>query len=190
MLERISSFLVDKLINGQEMDNSDKEVCVYGVQTLIYSIASTVWLICLGFLFHEPICACIIIGVFSIIQTVGGGKHAKTRIACMFIMTVIICAGLFICRTNTPTVVYMLSSSIAMVYLLYRPLILHPNKEFLGTKMNTLIIRSRTITSFLFIILIIILRLLPQYVSAYSMGLSFSALSRLVAVIEQNEREC
>lgn len=190
MLERISSFIVDKLLNGQEMDNSDKEVCIYGVQTLIYSIASTVWLICLGFLFHEPICACIIIGIFSIIQTVGGGKHAKTRIACMSIMTVIICTGLFICRTDTPITVYMLSSSTAMVYLLYRPLILHPNKEFLGTEMNMLIIRSRLISSFLYIILIIILCLLPQYVPAYSIGLSFSALSRLTAVIEQKKQEC
>ncbi len=190
MLEKISSFLVDKLINGQEMDNSDKEVCAYGVQTLIYSIASTVWLICLGFLFHETVFACIITGVFYVIQTVGGGKHAKTRIACVFTMTVFICVGLFICRSNTPITAYMLFSSIAIVYLLYRPLILHPNKEFLGVKRDTLIIKSRIITSFLYIVLITILCLLPQYVSAYSIGLSFSALSRLVAVIEQNEQEC
>lgn len=188
MLDKISSWLVDKLLYKQEMDNADKEICIYSVQTLIYTIVSTVLLICLGFLFHEPVCACIIIGVFYISQTVGGGKHAKKRIACISIMIVFMCIGLIICRYSIPPIICILSSSASIIYLLYKPLVLHPNKEFLYEQKEKLIRKSRRITSILCIILISILCFLPQHLPAYSIGLAFSALSRLFAVAEQNKQ--
>ena len=130
MLEKLSAFLVDMLLNKQGTDSSEREICIYGLQTLIYSVVSTVWLLCLGFLFYEPIHACIIIVVFYICQTVGGGKHATTRIACVSIMTVSLCIGLWICQCSIPLVICFVTSSISAAYLLYEPLILHQKKIF------------------------------------------------------------
>lgn len=182
MIDKLAVYLTDYVLNDDSAQT--REICIYGAETALYSLFSTLWLLCVGLLFDMLVETLVIVSVFYMCQTFGGGKHAKTRFGCIGCMTVFLCAGLLLGKYKVPAFIYLITGLVAGGYLLYTPLILHSNKMYLKDRAGRMILRSRIITSAMLLLLVIIARFVPSFLYCFSMGLFFSAGSRLWAMIE------
>ncbi len=77
------------------LDDDQRVVCAYGLDLLLYTIISTAGLMMVGVVFHMPMQAVIIICVFYINQSVGGGYHADTHLTCFLTMAFGLTLGLW-----------------------------------------------------------------------------------------------
>ena len=181
MLNSLSKKIVYTLAL-QEKDTVD--VCVYGCEILLYTIISTIGLMLIAICLKSLKQGIIIIAVFYINQSFGGGIHAKTHTQCFLFMAVGL--GLAISFSSLPIVYYVLGCA-SLLILFIHPLILHPNKEFLKKNLKTFRRRSQFIVGFE-IVLFFISVIFPQYVIAsFAKGLFLSAVSRLSAYICKNK---
>lgn len=73
----------------------DHEVYAYGLDAILYTMISTLGLVLIGVVMRSTTEALVIIGMFYINQTLGGGFHASTHLRCFLTMAV----GLLCCLT-------------------------------------------------------------------------------------------
>ncbi len=59
------------------------ELCVYGCETVFYTVISTAGLLFISILFDKAAEAALLITVFYVNQTAGGGFHAHNRLGCV-----------------------------------------------------------------------------------------------------------
>ena len=184
MIEKLAISLADSVLNNASA--GQREICIYGAETAIRSIFSTAWLLAIGMLFGMTLNAAIIIAVFYINQTVGGGKHARTGLGCITVMTAFMSSGLLILRFK-PSLQICVAVGIISIFCLYiNPLILHHNKAHLSPLTPKLRSRSHVITSVMSVLFLLTVTLAKQYNCAFSIGLLFSAVSRSIAISESH----
>jgi len=166
-------------------DNAQqREVCFYGAQTALHTLFSTLWLCGIGFLCGKYAETLIIISVFYLCQTVGGGKHKKTMLGCTLLMTVFLLIGLLITDLGITMPFIIGISLLSCGYLWAVPLVLHPNKAYLVMNRQRMICISRICTCLLVLALPVISAVIPARILPFAVGLFFSALSRASAFIE------
>ena len=85
---KLAIFLLDDL-----SDQNRLETCVYGIDMALYTIFSTLVLILIGCIFGKTIDTMILITIYYLNQTVGGGYHASTHWKCLVSMII----GLLFC---------------------------------------------------------------------------------------------
>ena len=183
MIEFISTQLVRILCNGTYLSSEQYDALNYGMETLVYTFLSTLALVVIGFLFLQPLNACIIIAVFYLNQTIGGGFHANSHMRCFITMSIFLSLGLAISYLHLPDKSYTILSVLAFIILMICPLTLHKNKQYLGEQSARLILRSRFITTMQVMVYIAICIGLQSIHMAFSIGVALTALSRLYAVI-------
>lgn len=177
MLLNLSEKLADSLFKGRQKDDN-YEVCVYALELLIYSVLSTAGLLLIGTAFCDlPSCATII-AVFYICQTVGGGRHANSHIACFSVIAVFLCIALLVCRFSIPQPICICSGSLSLVCLFLLPLSLHKNKEYLRKKEKHIAAVSRICTLTIAGVYILVCLRFNDICLPFSIGLTYAALSR------------
>lgn len=109
-------------------------VLIYGLDLAIYTILSTAGLIIEGVLFRRPCDSLIIIAVYFLNQTIGGGFHASSHLSCFLTMAVGLAFGLDICTIGWPMCFTIGVNALSILMLFSHPLVLHPNKQYLLRK--------------------------------------------------------
>lgn len=83
----LSKMIADFFVRENVIEHEEYEIYKYGSDILIENIGTTIFLICLGFIFNKEISTLIFIAVFAGIRRYSGGYHAKTKLKC-YILTI------------------------------------------------------------------------------------------------------
>lgn len=123
----------------------DHQIYVYGFDAAIYTLCSTVGLLIMGFLLGMVPETIVIVLLFYINQTLGGGFHTSTHLKCFLTMAVglLCCLSTFFLPFSLP--VYLGTAVVSLGLMMRYPLILHKNKTYLTAKYPELCKRSRIV---------------------------------------------
>lgn len=164
----------------------DHEVYAYGLDTILYTMISTLGLVLIGVVMRSTTEALVIIGMFYINQTLGGGFHASTHLMCFLTMAV----GLLCCLSTLfipfPLPASLIIALMSMGFMLRFPLVLHINKAYLSNKRKLFSKHSQQ--ALIFQLLAICFFLIwrdVHMVQTIAVGLLSCAFSRAVAVVQQ-----
>lgn len=188
MIERLANFVVTRLIDRGVVDRERMDVYVYGASAFIYTLASTAGLLLTGIVFHRFWESLLIMCIFYLNQTVGGGFHASSHMRCFSTMFI----GLIVCLITyyisiKPWVVYSLLA-FSYFILFGIPLVLHSHKDYLEGQRHILKNRSRIITAIqmLVVALFLFLRKSDLLITC-SLGVVTSAISRIVGFARRKQ---
>ena len=162
----------------------EREVYIYGFDIAIYTFLSTLGLFFIGWMAGRPIETTLLIFVYYINQSFGGGFHASSHLMCF--LTMVLGELLFLISFLLP---YSLLacigiSVISLLFMWMHPLVLHPNKSYLKKKAPQLIKHSRQILLVEIALLIgFILLNVPVIMQTISLTLLLSAISRSVPIL-------
>ena len=186
MIHRLSQ----KWISAIAPPNTDEDrlaVCAYGLELAMSTLLSTACLITIGFLAGKPADAAVIVGIFYMLQTVGGGYHADTHLKCLVTMMVALTA----CLVLVPRLsfsgafcIHILSS----LYLWANPVSLHENKKHLLNDKRRLDRRSRCCTAVVSLVCLILICLTPLR-GAAALGAAMAAISRAAGIIKGDRHD-
>ena len=163
----------------------EREVYIYGFDIAIYTFLSTLGLFFIGWMAGRPIETTLLIFVYYINQSFGGGFHASSHLMCF--LTMVLGELLFLISFLLP---YSLLacigiSVISLLFMWMHPLVLHPNKSYLRKKASQLIKRSRQILLVEIALLIVFILLnVPVIMQTISLTLLLSAISRSVPIFK------
>ncbi len=161
----------------------EREVYIYGFDIAIYTFLSTLGLFFIGWMAGRPIETTLLIFLYYINQSFGGGFHASSHLMCF--LTMVLGELLFLASFLLP---YSLLtcigiSVISLLFMWMHPLVLHPNKSYLKKKAPQLIKHSRQILLVEIALLIgFILLNVPVIMQTISLTLLLSAISRSVPI--------
>lgn len=170
-----------------DSDSKDQHaVYAYGCELFLYTIVSTLGLLLIGIALGKLIETSVLITIFYLCQSNGGGYHAVTHMRCFFTMV----SGLFIALllisiplSNSFYVVILFLSVVALVAF---PLYLHPNKQYMVNQTSELVSRSRIITSCIAICIVLIdLYTTSQILRSGSVAMLCSSISRIYACFKK-----
>lgn len=186
------TYIAGKLISSIMTDCEDKqeyELCRYGCEILLYTIISTMGLLLIGAIVGSVLETIIMVTIFYLCQSNGGGYHASSHVKCFMTMAIGLLLSFAVLHVVSFPQLYYILLCIASVYLLMNPLYLHENKKYLVKKAEFLIIRSRVVCISI-ALFIWMCSLLGQDVIARSgcIALFTSALSRLYALVHPHRR--
>lgn len=188
MLNKVSILTVNYLFRDTKRADDDYLTAIYGCETLLYTIISTLGLLFIGILFSMSLEAAIIILIFYICQSTGGGHHANTHFKCFATMSIGLILGMIACNNYLVWSDYEIVILIVSSFLLLNfPLLLHHNKAYLQYKEKSFKIRS-IITTIALTGLIFISKIFFKntiYVPAL-IGLLLSAFSRTYAYLKEH----
>lgn len=187
MFMQLSRALTNRLFSHVE-DEEKKLLCMYGFELWLYTIISTLGLILVGAIFRATIEAMIIITVFYICQSNGGGYHANTHLKCFLTMVCGLIIGIFIIKGLKDSLFLPLIGLLGMILLLLNPLCLHQNKQYLSVSIKALKRRSVLCTIFVSTVTLALYALRVKLFSAACMGMFLSSISRTIATIQEKDK--
>ena len=85
-MQRIAGRLAGFFAARGYLDPEQREVAAYGFDLLIYTLLSTLGLLLAGAVLGRGVQAALIVGLFYLNQTFGGGFHARTHLRCFATM--------------------------------------------------------------------------------------------------------
>ena len=121
----------------------DEEVCLYGCDTIVYTLLSTGGLLLVSWLCNQLSEGCILIFTFYLNQSVGGGYHASTHGKCFLTMVAGLLVGLWLSSFKWSIAILVGIGTVTFVTLLSIPLVLHPHLCYLNKHRKQLTLRSR-----------------------------------------------
>ena len=157
----------------------EREVYIYGFDIAIYTFLSTLGLFFIGWMAGRPIETTLLIFLYYINQSFGGGFHASSHFMCF--LTMVLGELLFLVSFLLPysLLVCIGISVISLLFMWMHPLVLHPNKSYLKKKAPQLIKRSRQILLCETALLIVFILLnIPNIIRTFSLSLLLSSISR------------
>ena len=163
----------------------EREVYIYGFDIAIYTFLSTLGLFFIGWMAGRPIETTLLIFVYYINQSFGGGFHASSHLMCF--LTMVLGELLFLISFLLP---YSLLacigiSVISLLFMWLHPIVLHPNKRYLKKKAPQLIKRSHQILLIETVLLVTFILLnIPDIIQTGSLALLLSAISRSVPIFK------
>ena len=163
----------------------EREAYIYGFDIAIYTFLSTLGLFFIGWMAGRPIETTLLIFLYYINQSFGGGFHASSHLMCF--LTMVLGELLFFVSFLLP---YSLLacigiSVISLLFMWTHPLVLHPNKSYLKKKAPQLIKRSRQILLLETTLLVAFILLnIPDIIQTGSLALLLSTISRDVPILK------
>lgn len=171
------------------LSSNDHEIYIYGIDTLLYTILSTFGLLSLGLVCGQLTESIVIIAIFYVNQTLGGGFHASTHLGCFLTMSIgLILLFIFL---NIPfnQIIYIITGFTSISVLIFYPLVLHKNKEYLNPQFYALSKRSRLSIIIQIICYCVVISVRSTLlIKSMSAGFMACASSRLVAVIQYHRQ--
>jgi len=142
-MRKLAEMIVRVLEKRTIIPAADHDVYVYGFDAALYTFLSTVGLMLIGCVPGQGIETLIIIALFYVNQTLGGGFHASTHLNCFITMALGLlgCLATFLLPFNQW--VYCILGTVGLMFMIKYPLVLHKNKEYLQAKHDILCKRSR-----------------------------------------------
>lgn len=188
MIKRIANALLNFLAKHGNIVPEHREVYLYGLDLLLYTLLSTIGLIGLGFLCGKPLESILIILLYYVNQTLGGGFHASTHLKCFITMVLGLLGCLATFLLPFDQWVYCVLGVVGLVLMMKHPLVLHKNKEYLQTKQDIFCKRSRAALLVQGICLMAIALWGESiYLQAFCVALGVCAISRLVGVFQKTK---
>lgn len=189
MLTKMAQWLTAYVVSDSQ-DEEQRAVCEYGCELWLYTIISTIGLVIIGVVFGSVIEASVMISVFYLCQSFGGGYHAKTHVNCFAIMSLGLILGLTILEIPMPTVPFILLLICSMTVLLVFPLQLHPHKQYLVAQSRKLLKRSRIVTIGIVLTIAVMEFFVPRdIIHSGCIAMMMSAISRVsVAIIRMRDK--
>lgn len=117
----------------------EREVYIYGFDIAIYTFLSTLGLFFIGWMAGRPIETTLLIFLYYINQSFGGGFHASSHLMCFLTMVL---GERFSSLLSFFRIHFSPASGFSVISLLFmwmHPLVLHPNKSYLKKKAPQLI---------------------------------------------------
>lgn len=188
MLHHIADLIVSCLEKRRIIVSSanEREVYVYGFDIAIYTIVSTVGLLLIGFLFVRPLETFLLVCVFYLNQTIGGGYHANSHLSCFFVMVAGLLVFFVFLSTEIPERVCIALAIASFIILLINPVVLHDNKKYLSYRMPYFIRRSRLTIAIQMVIFFFIAPLgFHSMIKVLSLSIFACAVSRESALISR-----
>lgn len=183
-MKRASNYIFQLIRNRVYVEPEREDTIRYGIEIMLYTVLSTMGLLIIGGIMHRFSEAVIIVVIYYLNQTVGGGYHSSTHIRCFLTMALFLVGGLFLLSIHSPIWVTVIITLFSLIVLYVFPLVLHEHKQYLLPKAHILSSKSRFIIIIELLVGIIMASCCEnKWLQAYAMGLLFSALSRLVARI-------
>ena len=102
MLMKAAERMIRCLVKKEIIDPFLYDVYLYGCETVLYTIVSTAGLIVTGILLQYTWETIILVGVFYLNQSLGGGFHANTHIRCFFTMLLGLICAFFLIDLHLP----------------------------------------------------------------------------------------
>lgn len=181
MLELLAGKISHTLLLDKN-DEQQYEICKYGCEIWLYTLISTLGLILIGRLMGFMLETVVIVSVFYLCQSNGGGYHASTHAKCFITMAVGLAVSLYltdVCNHHTLSFMLFIVSSILMAT---HPLCLHHNKQYLEVKNKHIKRRSRIVTTGIMVFVA------ANYIAGYNriaqagcVAMFMAAVSRLTA---------
>ena len=184
MLDKISVIAAKRLCSGLDISSDHFDACRYGVEALLHTVLSTSGLLLIGVCFHRLFETLIIVSVFYINQTLGGGFHATSHIKCFLTMALSLSLSLLFCKLQASQWIFILPCVAALIMLFLNPLILHDNKKYLETRSAFFIKRSCIVTAAWTCIVIFCAVKATTLIPPIAIGVITSAISRITARIQ------
>lgn len=180
LCKRIATYL-GTLIN---LSTELIDVLAYGLDLFIYTVLSTIGLLLTGVLFSRFFESIIIILVYYINQTLGGGFHATSHMRCFLVMIIGELVSFAILHILNFFPISTVLSAASLFALWRYPLVLHPNKRYLGHKASAFIRRSRKwiMVQTLAFTTAVGMDVPQNYINAISVAFLIASFSRIVAV--------
>jgi len=180
MLTNVSDLLYSKLTDQLTLTDDQRIAGRYGMEAAIYTIVSTAMLLIYGAILGELASTCVMIVVYYVNQTVGGGFHADTHMKCFLTMIVGLTLGIIVLKIGCVSlVIASIITGISMIVLWKIPLVLHRNKQFLESGRTILSRKSRMYLLIEFMLFIVMTFASQDTISAVSIGLLFAMISRV-----------
>ncbi len=182
-MKRIIALIMKYLKQYNCISAEDEEIYRYGIDIVIYTVLSTLGLLFVSLLLGKWLEGLVIIIVYYINQTIGGGYHAKSHCSCFISMAVALLFDILILLYVHNMVFYLFCSIASSVFLFICPIVIHPNKAYLNDRKEHLTKRMRITVAIEIIVgtLLYSTFLFP----AFSMGLLCSAISRAYAYFDR-----
>lgn len=171
------------------IDETKREIYLYGIDLFLYTLISTAGLILIAALMGRAAQGLIIIALYYLNQTLGGGFHASTHLRCFLMMAAGLILSLLALSLDPPRAVIWSLVLLSGGALLLFPLKLHKNKAYLKPKSPRFIKRSRCVTALEALLFVLLQFFWPErLLYAYGLGMLAAAVSRSAAVaLSKNE---
>lgn len=187
-MRKLAEMIVRALETRSIIPVADREVYLYGFDAALYTFFSTAGLILIGCLLGRGMETLIIILLFYVNQTLGGGFHASTHFNCFITMVLGLLACLATFLLPFSRWAYCVLGAVGLGLMMKYPLVLHKNKEHLHSKYDIFNKRSKMALLVQGICLIAIaIWGMSIYVQAFCVALGACAVSRLVAVFQKGK---
>ena len=129
-MNRIAILITLYLKNNNIIPSNRFDECVYGLELILSTAFNTIILISIGSMAKKPLETIIIISVFYTLQTIGGGYHATSHLACLLTMVISLLVILGLIEINYLTMISIYTVPVVSFLLLFFILlVLHPNKD-------------------------------------------------------------
>ncbi len=176
MINRMAEYIAKRL---SPYSKGQESLLIYGLDVLIYTVLSTLCLIMIGLMFDELGFSIMIIAIYYVNQTFGGGYHADSHLHCFILMAISLSAGLLLCRVEFNTYFLISVTLVSFLVLLLNPCILHPKKSYLHKARVRFTARSKCISCLEMIMVIVLSIFWQELLCPCTIGMLFSAISRL-----------
>lgn len=191
MIQKAAQSFVTFLERHNAIRTEDRDVYVYGCDIALYTILSTMGLVITGACFGYFLESIIIIALFYLNQSTGGGFHATSHLRCFITMLL----GLLFCLATLfiqfSFSICILVGYLSLLLLLIKPLVLHRNKQYLLSQKEKMEKHSRIVVLIEMAVFYLVINLVnSQLVQAFSIGLAMCALSRYMAAYMKRCEAC
>ncbi len=178
MLTRMAQRLTTTLLLDCS-DDQERAILEYGCELCLYTVFSTLGLLLIGTILGCLLETIVMITVFYLCQSNGGGYHATTHKRCFLTMTIGLLVGILLIYSAISSVVAVTVLLSSTTFLLIFSLNLHPNKRYLLIRRQALEKRSRIVTMCIVLCVVGFGQFVPiRLFYAGCFSLFFSAVSR------------
>lgn len=184
MLKLFADKLLTLLSKRTRIEPSKREIYLYGLDLFLYTLISTSGLIAISALVGRTIEGILIIALYYLNQTLGGGYHATTHFRCFLTMALGLTLALLSMSFQPTRAAINIIVVVAGCILLVFPLKLHKNKKYLSPQITLLRKRSRIAVC----VQLVLFFLCGKFVTnallySYSLGMVVSVISRMAAIV-------
>ena len=183
--QRMTRYFIQKGIVPEE----EWEIYEYGFSITIYTMVSTVGLLTIGMMMKRLEYTILILTIFSLSQTHGGGYHANSHLKCFLTMVISLVLALGISYIPIEFKLAAAAFVISIILLLAVPLTLHPNKAYLEIKASNMKRKSRLVTLITAGCALLGICVLKISIIPFALAFTMAAVSRIYAAWERRKNK-
>lgn len=184
MLKWMSRIIINCL-SPCKQNESELIILEYGCETWLYTLISTLGLFFTGIALSAVNETIIIIVLFYLCQSTGGGYHAVSHMKCFVIMEAGLIFSLMFIKSPNISFLITYIYPFSIILLLTFPVSLSSTKHYLINKKRYLILQSR-ITTIIIALAILLMKLLQYtaFMKAACISIIIASVSRIYPIIK------